>query len=264
MTQIEKFSPEDIEILNSTKGLHALLSQKKGYDLKRAIRHAKTEKNIKKLQEELIKLQTWVINTNQKVVVIFEGRDAAGKGGAIRRIIERLNPRHLRVVALPKPTTDEATQWYFQRYVNVLPKGGEMVFFDRSWYNRAVVEPVNGFCRQSQYERFMKQVNDFERMIVESGVRLVKIYMSISKKEQANRFREIKSNPLKVWKMSKVDEHAQELWDEYTEYKDKMFENAKQESFPFKVINANRKTGARVAIIKHILKSIPYDEDVVV
>ncbi len=264
MSHIEDFTKEDIAILNSNKGLFALLSQKNEYDLKRAIRHAKSEKAIKKLQEELIKLQTWVINNNEKVVIIFEGRDAAGKGGSIRRIIERLNPRHLRVVALPKPTEDEATQWYFQRYVNELPIGGEIVFFDRSWYNRAVVEPVNGFCRQSQYLRFMKQVNHFEDMIVESGVRLVKIYMSISKKVQAKRFREIKANPLKVWKMSPVDENAQRLWDEYTDYRKKMFENAKKGKFPFKVINSNRKTIARVDVIKHILDSIPYDKNVIV
>ena len=264
MNKKEEFTQMDIDILNSNKGLHALLSQKKSYDLKRAIRHAISEKDVKNLQVELIKLQTWVINNDEKVVVIFEGRDAAGKGGAIRRIIERLNPRHLRVVALPKPTKDEESQWYFQRYVNVLPKGGEIVFFDRSWYNRAVVEPVNGFCRQSQYERFMRQVNNFESMITESGVRLVKIYMSISKREQAERFREIRSNPLKVWKMTKVDENAQRLWDEYTDYKNKMFNNAKKGKLPFKVINANKKTIARVNVIKYILDSIPYDKNVVV
>jgi polyphosphate kinase 2 len=262
MEHTETYTEKDIKTLNSNKGLHALLSQKKTYDLKRAIRHAESEKSIKKLQVELIKLQTWVINNNEKVVIIFEGRDAAGKGGAIRRIIERLNPRHLRVVALPKPTQDEETQWYFQRYVNELPAGGEIVFFDRSWYNRAVVEPVNGFCRQSQYDRFMHQVNGFESMIVESGVRLVKIYMSISRREQAKRFREIKSNPLKVWKMTKVDENAQRLWDEYTGYKDKMFSNAKAGKLPFKVIKANRKTTARVDVINHILKVIPFDANV--
>lgn len=262
MEKIENYSEKDIKILNSNKGLHALLSQKKSYDLKRAIRHAESEKKIKKLQVDLIKLQTWVINNNEKVVIIFEGRDSAGKGGAIRRIIERLNPRHLRVIALPKPSKDEESQWYFQRYVNVLPRGGEIVFFDRSWYNRAVVEPVNGFCTQSQYERFMSQVNDFENMIIESGVRLVKIYMSISKREQAQRFREIKSNPLKVWKMTKVDENAQRLWHEYTKYKDKMFVNAKQGKIPFKVIKANRKTTARVDVINHILKTIPYDTSI--
>lgn len=257
------FTEQEVKILNSNKGLRSLLSQKEGlYDLKRAIRHARAENKIKKLQEDLIKLQTWVIQNEEKVVVIFEGRDAAGKGGAIRRIVERLNPRQYRVVALPKPTKDEATQWYFQRYVNQLPKGGEIVFFDRSWYNRAVVEPVNGFCRKSEYERFMKQVNEFENMITESGIRLVKIYMSITKREQAQRFREIKNNPLKVWKMTPVDENAQRLWDEYTHYKDLMFENAKKGNFPFKIIKANRKTDARVTAIKHVLDSIPYDKNI--
>ena len=257
-----EYTEKDVKTLNSNKGLHALISQKTSYDLKRAIRHAQSEKTIQKLQVELIKLQTWVINNNEKVVVIFEGRDSAGKGGAIRRIIERLNPRHLRVVALPKPSKDEESQWYFQRYVNVLPTGGEIVFFDRSWYNRAVVEPVNGFCKLSQYDRFMQQVNNFESMIVDSGIRLVKIYMSISKREQAQRFREIKANPLKIWKMTKVDENAQRLWDEYTKYKDIMFDNAKKGKLPFKVIKANRKTSARVAVIKHMLDSIPYDTNI--
>ena len=263
INQAEEFTEKDLKILNSNKGLYAVLSQKdKGYDLRRAIRHADSEKQIKKLQVELIKLQTWVINTNQRIVIIFEGRDSAGKGGAIRRIIERLNPRHLRVVALPKPDLDEASQWYFQRYVSQLPKGGEIVFFDRSWYNRAVVEPVNGFCRQKQYEMFMDQVNNFEEMITDSGIQLVKIYMSISKREQAKRFRDIKANPLKQWKITKVDENAQRLWNDYTDYKNKMFANAKQGKFPFKVIKANRKTVARVDTIKHILASIPYDKDI--
>lgn len=255
------YTDKDVKILNSNKGLHALLTQN-GYDLDKAIRYVKYEKQLEKLQVELIKLQTWVIKNNEKVVLIFEGRDAAGKGGAIRRIIERLNPRHLSVVALPKPTEDESTQWYFQRYVNVLPKGGEIIFFDRSWYNRAVVEPVNDFCTQEEYEIFMGQVNGFEKMIVESGVRLVKVYMSISKKEQAKRFGEIKANPLKVWKMSPVDEKAQELWDVYTQYKRKMFDNTKNDGFPFKVIKANRKTEARIAVIKHLLDQIPYDKNI--
>ncbi len=222
------------------------------------------EEELQKLQIELLKLQKHVKEQGLKVLIIFEGRDAAGKGGTIKRLTEHLNPRGARVVALNKPSDVEKTQWYFQRYVQHLPSGGEIVFFDRSWYNRAVVEPVNGFCRQSQYLRFMKQVNHFEDMIVESGVRLVKIYMSISKKVQAKRFREIKANPLKVWKMSPVDENAQRLWDEYTDYRKKMFENAKKGKFPFKVINSNRKTIARVEVIKHILDNIPYDKNVIV
>lgn len=252
-------TPKNIKKLNSKKGMLALL-RKDPLNLERAIRYVDYEKELKKLQKELIKLQTWVINNNEKVVIVFEGRDAAGKGGAIRRLTEKMNPRHLRIVALPKPTEEEKTQWYFQRYINELPKGGEMVFFDRSWYNRAVVEPVNGFCTEEEYKIFMNQVNDFERMITESGTRLVKIYMSISKREQEKRFKDIKSNPLKQWKMTPVDEKAQALWDDYTNYKKKMFENTKQGGKPFKIIRANRKTNARLEAIKHVLKEIPYDK----
>jgi len=172
-----------------------------------------------------------------------------------------MNPRHLRIVALPKPSEDEKSQWYFQRYVNQFPKAGEIVFFDRSWYNRAIVEPVNGFCSNEEYEVFMNQVNEFERMITESGIRLVKIYMSISKREQAKRFADIKNNPLKQWKMTPVDERAQELWDVYTDYKKHMFEVTKTGAVRWKIIKANRKTFARVEAINHILKSIPYDKN---
>jgi len=258
---MEKNTLTDLDIikLNSKKGIQALLSQEL-YNPAKAIRFIDYEKKLKKLQVELVKLQSWVIDNNERIIIIFEGRDAAGKGGAIRRTVERINPRHIRIVALPRPTEEEKTQWYFQRYVNQFPKAGQMVFFDRSWYNRAVVEPVNGFCTQEEYEIFMNQVNDFERMITESGIRLVKIYMSISKSEQAERFNDIKKDPLKQWKMTKVDEKAQELWDVYTDYKRKMFKNTKESNFPFKVIRANRKTSARVATIEHILKKIPYDK----
>ena len=241
--------------------MFALLTQN-GYDPKKAVRYVRYERRLARLQVELIKLQKWVLNNKEKVVVIFEGRDAAGKGGAIRRIVERINPRHYRVVALPKPTEDERTQWYFQRYVNQFPKGGEIVFFDRSWYNRAVVEPVNGFCTQEEYDIFMGQVNEFEKMIVDSGVRLVKIYLSISRDEQAKRFELIRNNPLKVWKMTSVDEKAQDLWEKYTEYKERMFQLTQTEGIPFRVIKANRKTGARVKVIKHLLNSIPYDKEI--
>jgi polyphosphate kinase 2 len=254
-----KLTPEDVDILNSKKGLKAILS-KEPYNLEKALRYVKYEKKLKKLQVELIRLQSWVIAENERIIIIFEGRDAAGKGGAIRRATERMNPRHLRIVALPKPTEDEQTQWYFQRYVNQFPKAGEIVFFDRSWYNRAVVEPVNGFCTMEEYSIFMNQVNEFERMITESGIRLVKIYMSISKREQAKRFVDIKNNPLKHWKMTAVDERAQGLWDTYTEYKTKMFENSNSSSLPWKIIRANKKTFARVAAVNHILKSIPYNK----
>jgi len=256
-----KLTNLELKKLNTSKGLLALLS-KEPINVERALRYIDYERRLKKLQTEMIRLQTWAIEKEVRIVVLFEGRDAAGKGGAIRRITERINPRHIRIVALPKPTEDEQTQWYFQRYIEQLPKAGEMVFFNRSWYNRAVVEPVNGFCTQQQYQIFMNQVNEFERMILESGIYLVKIYMSISKREQAKRFEEIKNDPLKQWKMSPVDERAQELWDQYTEYKDAMFTKTHTEKSPWKVIKANRKTEARVNAINHILKSIPYDKNV--
>ena len=254
-----KLTASDIKQLNTKKGLVALID-KEPLSVEKALRYIKYEKNLKKLQVELIRLQTWAIKNEERIIIVFQGRDAAGKGGAIRRITERINPRHMRIVALPKPTKDEQSQWYFQRYVEQFPKAGEMVLFDRSWYNRAVVEPVNGFCTQEEYEIFMNKVNDFERMILESGIHLVKIYMSISKKEQAKRFAEIKEDPLKQWKMTKLDERAQALWDQYTEYKNAMFEKTNTEISPWKIIRANRKTEARINVINHILKSIPYDK----
>lgn len=257
---METFSEKDLKKLNSKKGLKSILLNDT-INLPKTIRYIDYEKQLKVLQTELIRQQTCIIDKNMRVIVIFEGRDAAGKGGAIRRITERINPRHYRIVALPKPTEVEQTQWYFQRYIKQFPKAGEIVFFDRSWYNRAVVEPVNGFCTNEEYRLFMNQVNDFERMISESGILLVKIYMSISKKEQAKRFEDIRNNPLKQWKMSRVDERAQELWDSYTFYKSKMFENTKNGGIQFKVIKANRKTDARIEVVEHMLKSIPYDRN---
>jgi polyphosphate kinase 2 len=256
----DKLTDLDLKKLNSKKGLIALLS-KEPLSIERALRYVNYQSKLKKLQIELIRMQTWAIQNNERIIVVFQGRDAAGKGGAIRRITERINPRHMRIVALPKPTKDENSQWYFQRYVEQLPKAGEMVFFDRSWYNRAVVEPVNDFCTKEEYKIFMNQVNDFERMILESGIHLVKIYMSISKREQAKRFADIKSDPLKQWKMTKLDEKAQVLWEQYTEYKNAMFEKTNTKISPWKIIRANRKTEARANVIQHILKSIPYDKD---
>lgn len=256
-----ELTQKDVNKLNSSRGLKAILSREP-LNLERAIRYVDYERKLKKLQVELIRLQAWAIQENERIIVLFEGRDAAGKGGAIRRIAERINPRHMRIVALPKPNEDQQSQWYFQRYVEQFPKAGEIVFFDRSWYNRAVVEPVNGFCTQEQYEIFMNQVNEFEKMIIDSGIRLVKIYMSITKKEQAKRFNDIKNDPLKQWKMTAVDEKAQELWDDYTEYKKRMFRQTNTKFSPWKVIRANRKTEARINAITHILKSIPYDKSI--
>jgi len=249
---------DDISLLNSSLGLKSLLSDKKT-NVEKALRSARHEMKIKALQTELIKLQNWVIAKNKKIVVIFEGRDAAGKGGAIRRITAYINPRQYRIVALPKPTVEESGQWYFQRYVNKLPKPGEIVFFDRSWYNRAVVEPVNGFCTKQQYQYFMNQVNGFERMIMDSDTYLIKFYFSITKEEQANRFKEIKSSPLKKWKMTAVDRKAQELWDDYTSFKLKMFEHTDLKDSPWIIIDANRKTDARIEVLSYIIDTIPYE-----
>ena len=260
MRKIEKLSEEELDILNSKLGHYALLRSKK-INLGRAIDEAKYANEIREKQIELIKLHNWVIKNEKKVIVLFEGRDAAGKGGAVRRITEYINPRHYRIVALNVPTYDEKKQWFFQRYINQFPKPGEIVFFDRSWYNRAVVEPVNGFCTQKEYEIFISQVNDFERMLIESDIYLLKLYFSITKEEQERRFEDIKGSPLKRWKITPVDEQAQALWDEYTKYKERMFEETNSEHAKWEIIDANRKTKARLKAISYVLDSIPYTEE---
>ena len=227
-------------------------------DLERTLRFVKYEDRLVELQEELIKLQKWVYDNQQKVIIIFEGRDAAGKGGAIRRITEFLNPREYRAVALPKPDEIEKTQWYFQRYISQLPKAGEIVFFDRSWYNRAIVEPVNDFCTKDEYQIFMDQVNAVEKMLIDSNIHLLKLYFSISKEAQEIRFEDIKNSPLKKWKYSPVDQEALSLWDEYTKYKERMFEHTNTKYAPWKIIKANRKTKARIEAIEYILEQLPY------
>jgi len=258
MTKTE-LSKEKLDLLNSKLGLYALLRSKK-VNVASALEEATYEFKLKKLQEELIKLQNWVIQNDKKVVVLFEGRDAAGKGGAIRRITEYINPRHFKIVALNIPTEDERKQWFFQRYINQLPKPGEIVFFDRSWYNRAVVEPVNQFCTKQEYQIFMEQVNGFEKMLIQSDTHLIKFYFSITKEEQAKRFADIKKSPLKRWKMTPVDERAQELWDDYTAFKDRMFEHTHTKDSPWVIIDANEKAHARLEAIRHILEVIPYAE----
>ena len=255
---MEELTPRNLKKLNSKRGLQLFLNQD-GMTISKALRILNHEAKLERLQEELIKLQQWVEAEGEKIVVIFEGRDAAGKGGAIRRITQHLNPRELNVVALSKPTDEEKSQWYFQRYIKNLPRDGQITFFDRSWYNRAVVEPVNGFCTQKEYEVFMNQVNQFEKMIIDSGIRVVKFYFSISKDEQSRRFEDIKSSPVKKWKFSKVDESALKLWDDYTSYKAKMFEETDTEIAPWIIIRANRKSRARVESIEKLLELIPYN-----
>ncbi len=256
------FSEKDLKLLNTNRATKVLLSQGDNINPEKVLRYVKYEKTLEELQVELIKMQHWIIENNQRLCILFEGRDAAGKGGAIRRVTHHINPRNYRVIALPKPTEQEKGQWYFQRYVNKLPDPGNIVLFDRSWYNRAVVEPVNGFSTPEEYERFMSEVNNFENMITNDGIILMKFYFSITKSEQARRFDDIKSNPLKRWKMSPVDEKAQELWDVYTEYKERMFSHTNTEKNPWIILRANRKTTARIAVIKHILKRVPYKSEV--
>jgi len=256
MTEITE---KDVKLLNSKKGLKVLLTQPE-FNLDKSLKSIKYEKELKKLQIELLKLQHWVKDHKKRVIIILEGRDAAGKGGAIRRITQYLNPRLLRIVALPKPTQDEQEQWYFQRYVTHFPKYGEILFLDRSWYNRAIVEPVNGFCSASEYEQFMREVNNFENMLVNENAILIKVYFSIGKEEQLKRFNNIKSSPLKRWKYSELDSKAQDLWNDYTAYKKEMFLKTNTDFAPWKVIKANKKNAARLEVIRYILDKIPYQK----
>lgn len=216
------------------------------------------EKELKELQIELLKLQNHVKDKGLKVLMIFEGRDAAGKGGTIKRITEHLNPRGARIVALEKPSDVEKTQWYFQRYTEYLPSAGEMVLFDRSWYNRGGVEPVMGFCTPQEHQEFLDHVGEFEKMLVNSGIILFKFYFSVSKKEQAKRFKERKTDPLKQFKLSPVDAKSQEMWDYYTHAKLSMLKASHTGTAPWIIIRSDNKKKARVNCIKHILSSIQY------
>jgi polyphosphate kinase 2 len=217
------------------------------------------EKELIKLQGELVDLQQWVAKHNKRVAIIFEGRDAAGKGSAIRRFIEHLNPRSMRVVALAKPNDVEKGQWYFRRYIKELPNPGEIVFFDRSWYNRAVVEPVMGFCNEEDYYKFMAQVTEFEHMLYEDGVELIKFWFSISKEEQIARFNSRIDNPLKRWKFSAVDQEGQKRWESYTYYKEQMFSKTHTTFSPWIIIKTNIKKEARLESMRYVLSKFNYD-----
>ncbi|MBT9549684.1 MAG: polyphosphate kinase 2 [Hydrogenophaga sp.] len=213
-----------------------------------------------RLQGELVKLQDWVVATGHKVVIIFEGRDAAGKGGVIKRITQRLNPRVCRVVALPAPNDRERTQWYFQRYVTHLPAGGEIVLLDRSWYNRAGVEKVMGFCSDEQYEAFFRDVPEFEKMLVRNGIQLIKYWFSISDEEQHLRFMGRIHDPLKQWKLSPMDLESRRRWEMYTKVKEVMLERTHIPESPWWVVQANDKKTARLNCIHHLLQQMPYTE----
>ena len=217
-------------------------------------------KELFRLQAELVKLQDWVAATGHKVVIIFEGRDAAGKGGVIKRITQRLNPRICRVAALPAPNERERTQWYFQRYVSHLPAAGEIVLFDRSWYNRAGVERVMGFCDDAQYEEFFRSVPDFERMLVRSGIQVIKYWFSISDEEQHLRFLGRAHDPLKQWKLSPMDLESRRRWESYTKAKEVMLERTHIEEAPWHIVEAVDKKKARLNCIHHLLNQMLYEE----
>lgn len=212
-----------------------------------------------RLQAELLKLQSHVMARGMRIAILFEGRDTAGKGGAILRFSQRLRPRHFRTVALQKPTKAEQGQWFFERYVRQLPDPGELVFFDRSWYNRAVVEPVMNFCTEAQYQRFMEQVVPFEEMLVDDGLLLIKLWFSIDREEQKRRIDSRRKSPLKMWKLSPVDEQAQRYWDEFTARKLAMFERTSTDKSPWLIVEGNSKKAARLETIRHVLRSVDYE-----
>lgn len=249
---------EDFAQIKTKQELKVALDERER-SYSKALYNIDYEKQLEQLQVELVKLQHWVAQKQLRVAVIFEGRDAAGKGGTIKRFTEHLNPRSMRIVALNKPTDLEMKQWYFRRYIKELPNAGEIVFFDRSWYNRAVVEPVMGFCKDDQYSQFMRQVPEFEHMLFEDGVHLIKFWFSIDKTEQSRRFNERRKNPLKQWKLSPVDEKGQELWDKYTYYKEQMFAQTHTTFSPWVIVKTNTKKEARLETIRHVLSRFEYD-----
>jgi polyphosphate kinase 2 len=251
---------EELEMELDDQRLEALLDDKPAGGDAEARARRKYFKELFRLQGELIKLQDWVVTQKLKVVVVFEGRDAAGKGGAIKRIMQRMNPRVCRVVALPAPNEREATQWYFQRYVAHLPAAGEIVLFDRSWYNRAGVEHVMGFCTDGEYEEFFRTAPEFERMLVRSGIILVKYWFSISDEEQHRRFEMRIRDPLKQWKLSPMDLESRRRWEQYTKAKEHMLERTHIKEAPWWILEADDKKRARLNCIHHLLTQVPYGD----
>jgi polyphosphate kinase 2 len=226
---------------------------------KKALRRYFREEELKPYQAELIKMQQYLEQTGKRMIILFEGRDASGKGGTIRRVTRYMNEKHYRVVALGKPTEHEKTQWFFQKYVRQFPRGGEVVLFDRSWYNRAMVEPVFGFCTDIEYKNFMRGVGGFEKDLVRQGTVLVKLYFSVTKDEQKRRFERRRHDTLRQWKLSEVDVQAQERWDEFTNVKYEMLKKTHTTHSPWKIIRSNDKHQARINAMKVILNSVPYE-----
>lgn len=235
------------------------IAKKNNISIEKTLNKLKYEAELQLLQSEVVNLQKWIAKKQMRVAIIFEGRDAAGKGGSIKRFKEHLNPRTSRVVALTKPTIEEKGQWYFRRYIQVLPNPGEIVFFDRSWYNRAVVEPVMEFCTNNQYNKFIAQVPEFEHLLYEDNVKIIKFWYSISKDEQKKRFDSRLSNPLKEWKFSPVDMEGQKLWDKYTHYKELMFSKTHTNFCPWIIVKANDKKQARLESMRYLLSQFDYD-----
>jgi polyphosphate kinase 2 len=250
-----KYTHAQLEQLSKPKGIKNLLA-KDPIDIDKVLRKLEYGKELKKLHEKLIQVQNWIADHDKRVLLIFEGGEFAGKGGMIRAFTEHLNPRSSRVVALPKPSEKEAGQWYFQRYVMQLPQPGEIVFFDRSWYNRAIIEPINGFCTKKQHHQFMSEVNHFESMLYNDGIVIFKIYISISKQVQAKRIQMIKDSPLRRWELSPVDLNAQKNWKKLKAYEKKMFHQTSTKKVPWKVIDGNDSYKARIGAIKHVLSKI--------
>ena len=253
-----KVTAKDLALINTSSGFKKLLQQKQ-VNIDSLIFSLNYEKELELLQTELIKLQRDIFLNKRRVAIVFEGRDAAGKGGTIRRFIEHLNPRSMRAVALNKPTETEKGQWYFTRYIHTLPNPGEIVFYDRSWYNRAVVEPVMGFCTPEQYEKFLLQVPEFEHMIYEDGIEIIKFWLAISKDEQEKRFEKRKKDPLKQWKLSPVDEKASKHWDDFTNYRDAMFTRTHTSYGPWIIVEANDKKKARLEAMRYVLNTLDYE-----
>lgn len=255
MTKKHKVEGPDLHLVDTKHGAS------KTHDSKPArIKTSVYEAELAKLQIELVKFQEWIKHAGLKVVVVFEGRDAAGKGGVIKRVTESLNPRLCRVVALGTPTEREKTQWYFQRYVTHLPAAGEMVLFDRSWYNRAGVERVMGFCTEEEYQEFLRSCPEFERMLVRAGIILIKYWFSVSDEEQERRFRARIVDPTKRWKLSPMDLESRKRWVEYSKAKDEMFAHTDIKQAPWYVVNADVKKRARLNCISHLLSLIPYED----
>ena len=259
MLTLESFKSLENGEINKQEFLKLIKSDISPAKLEEILYDLDYQEQLYKLQAELVNLQKWVTKNKKRVCIIFEGRDASGKGGSIRRMTEHLNPRARRVVALSKPTEVEQGQWYFRRYIKEMPNPGELVFFDRSWYNRAVVEPVMGFCTKEQYNKFMIHVPEFENMLYEDGILLIKFWFSVTKEEQLKRFESRLASPLKRWKFSPVDQEGQNKWDIYTHYKDQMFAKTHTKFSPWIIIKTNNKKEARLESLRYLLSRFEYE-----